>query len=424
MGLADGVAFQLLDQRHRSLERGDDLLELVERRQLAYLLRLLGHLTHELVKVLSALGQCTNVELGPQPIAEVVDHGAVVEVNLVDLLEQTEVLLELQQLRVRLHRQVEQRLGLDQLLPSLLVLPNIDVVLLHELRALLQLDVRGAGALVLELLGQLLAILAELRDLLLRDVREPLLDLDHSSVFGQGLLLEGCPLQRQVVRIVELLLVVGAIVERQRSVALAHVLHPQLHVHGHGQNLGDDAKDVLELVQGIRRLSDLVSKIFHLGLDLREILVGELPKDVAIVRDPAHGLLTDRRQNSRGVDAHETDVLLGLELGEVVGETLVYANVHVEVDKWRPPVLDLLQLLLARPELPAVVVALPAAQELVDDGEDLLDAALDVHRHLDQGGVVLDVAVEGEQLLLVLLVLGLVGHGPARAVHPADEGMR
>ena len=38
-------------------------------------------------------------------------------------------------------------------------------------------------------------------------------------------------------------------------------------------------------------------------------LVGELPQDLAVARDPIHGLAPDRRHDGRAVDAHEADVL-------------------------------------------------------------------------------------------------------------------
>mmetsp|Transcript_82349 Transcript_82349/g.197496 ORF Transcript_82349/g.197496 Transcript_82349/m.197496 type:complete len:266 (-) Transcript_82349:4015-4812(-) len=167
--LPDGVALQLLDQRNSSLEGCHHLLQLLEGGQLSELFLLLGHAPDLLVEILRALGQGIDVELGPQGVAELVDHGAVVDVDLVDLLQKPEVLLKLQQLWVRLDRQVEQGLRLHQVLTLPLELLDIDVILLHQFHSFLQRYI-GPRAFPLEDLQQLLALRGEVPHLLLRDL--------------------------------------------------------------------------------------------------------------------------------------------------------------------------------------------------------------------------------------------------------------
>ena len=56
----------------------------------------LGHSPDELVELLGALRQRVDVELRPEGVAVLVDHGRMIDVDLVNLLKESEVLLQLQ----------------------------------------------------------------------------------------------------------------------------------------------------------------------------------------------------------------------------------------------------------------------------------------------------------------------------------------
>ena len=72
------------------------LLELLEGLQLSEFLLLFGHSPDELVELLGALRQRVDVELRPEGVAVLVDHGRMIDVDLVNLLKESEVLLQLQ----------------------------------------------------------------------------------------------------------------------------------------------------------------------------------------------------------------------------------------------------------------------------------------------------------------------------------------
>ena len=249
VAFAQRLVLQVAHERQRLLERLHLVLESARHSQRAHVF---GHLLERLDVVVDAVDEQLDVEVAPQRLGPLLARLLLVLVETVELLEAAHLLLHVAERRVVRYGQIEETLGVGQLLLVRLEFGQLVAIGLEQLDAAFQVVADGAGTALRETLGKRLHADAEAGDVVLGDLGEALLDVGEADVAVLGLEEEVEPGGLDALQNGALLAAHLHVVHGERAIALLQVVDGLLDSVGHRLDVRYDLEHELQVLQRVR----------------------------------------------------------------------------------------------------------------------------------------------------------------------------